>query len=655
MPESNPIPDGQEPSNPSGWTTPWFMLFLGAVGVSLMITFWLNQRQTAPQPISWNVISVMLQTPHRIDSLVVVNGTYVDIYLPDSPASRSDSRVTGISRHPAFVMPIASVESFERRLDEAQRSIPPEQRVAVSYQQPNPFWWQVLSWLIPLGLLFVLWQWILKRSIQGPSGPGGGSTLFNFGKSTATLMDKEHTSTVTFAQVAGLEEAKVEIKEIVDFLKDPQAYTKLGAKIPKGVMIVGPPGTGKTLLAKAVAGEAQVPFFSISGSEFVEMFVGVGASRVRDLFRRAKEKAPCIVFIDEIDAVGRSRSRQTLFSGANDERESTLNQLLTEMDGFSSNSGVMVLAATNRADMLDPALLRPGRFDRHIYLDLPSLLDREAIFEVHLKPLVKDDSVRAKALAARTPGFSGADIANVCNEAALMAARRKSQHITDADFSEAMDRIVAGLEHKSRILNARERTMVAYHEAGHALVGWFLPHVDPLMKVSIIPRGRALGAAWYLPEERQLKTSGELFEDLCVAMGGRAAEELRFAEVSSGALDDLEKASKEAYRMVAYYGFDAKLGKVSFYDSRDSGEGSWQKPYSEATAELIDQAVRMLLEQAYSRALTSLKTHREALDHLADALLHHEVLDQEDLIQLLGPRDPFPAVASRSMVAIQAQ
>jgi cell division protease FtsH len=451
------------------------------------------------------------------------------------------------------------------------------------------------------------------------------------------LVEKEKSS-VTFKDVAGLEEAQTEVKEIVDFLKNPESFTRLGAKIPKGVILVGPPGTGKTLLAKAVAGEAQVPFFSISGSEFVEMFVGVGASRVRDLFRRAKEKTPCIIFIDEIDAIGRSRGKGAFLSGANDERESTLNQLLTEMDGFGTNSGVIVLAATNRADMLDPALLRPGRFDRHIYLELPNLKEREEIFKVHLRPLKYDETIDVHFLAAQTPGFSGADIANICNESALIAARRKKDKVGREDFLEAIDRVVAGLEKKSKIISPEEKRIIAYHEAGHAVVSWLLKNVDPLVKVSIIPRGKSLGAAWYLPEEKQLRSESAFTDHLSATLGGRAAEEIMFGEVSSGALDDLEKVTKEAYMMVEYYGFNKKLGNISFYDSTGQTDMSIQKPYSEETAKMIDEEVRKLVSNAYERTKTVLLENKDKLTKVAELLLQKEMIFKEDLESILGKR-----------------
>ncbi|MDH3247047.1 MAG: ATP-dependent zinc metalloprotease FtsH, partial [Saprospiraceae bacterium] len=444
-------------------------------------------------------------------------------------------------------------------------------------------------------------------------------------------------SNITFDDVAGLESAKVEVREIVEFLKNPQRYTSLGAKIPKGVILVGPPGTGKTLMAKAVAGEAQVPFFSISGSEFVEMFVGVGASRVRDLFRNAKEKSPSIIFIDEIDAIGRSRGNVASLQ-ANDERESTLNQLLTEMDGFGTNTGVIVLAATNRPDILDKALLRPGRFDRHIYLELPTLEERIEIFKVHLREVKLAKDIDLRKLAAQSPGFSGADIANVCNEAALIAARRNKQQVEDVDFYDAVDRIVAGLERRGKLISEEERRIVAYHEAGHATVSWYLKHADELLKVSIVPRGKSLGAAWYLPEEHSILTRSQLFDRICMALGGRAAEQLIFDEVSSGALDDLEKVTKQAYTMVMYYGLSDKLANISFYDSSGQQEMSLKQPYSEETAQLIDREVKSIIESAFTRTNEILQVHRKELTMLAELLLEKEIVHQDELVKIFGPR-----------------
>jgi cell division protease FtsH len=468
-------------------------------------------------------------------------------------------------------------------------------------------------------------------------GGGAGPQIFNIGKSKATLFDKDLQVKVTFNDVAGLEEAKVEVMEIVDFLKTPKKYTTLGGKIPRGALLVGPPGTGKTLLAKAMAGEAQVPFFSLSGSDFVEMFVGVGASRVRDLFRQAKEKAPCIIFIDEIDAIGRARGKSPSFS-ANDERESTLNQLLTEMDGFGSNSGVIILGATNRADVLDRALLRPGRFDRQIFVELPDLNGRKEIFNVHLKPLKISDTLDIDFLARQTPGFSGADIANVCNEAALIAARRSKTSIEKQDFLDAIDRIIGGLEKKNKIISPQEKKVIAYHEAGHASVSWLLEHAHPLVKVTIVPRGNALGAAWYLPEERQITTTEQLIDEICAALGGRASEEIVFGAISTGALSDLEKITKSAYAMVSIFGLNDKIGNISFYDSSGGSEFNFNKPYSEKTAEIIDEEVKKLVDLAYKRTKELLTQHKDQLDRLAKRLLEKEVIFKEDLEDIFGKR-----------------
>ncbi|HPB02333.1 MAG TPA: ATP-dependent zinc metalloprotease FtsH, partial [Bacteroidales bacterium] len=478
-----------------------------------------------------------------------------------------------------------------------------------------------------------IWFLFMRMMNRG----SGGGQIFNVGKSKAQLFDRDTQVSITFKDVAGLEEAKVEVVEVVDFLKNPKKYTSLGGKIPKGVLLVGPPGTGKTLLAKAVAGEAKVPFFSISGSDFVEMFVGVGASRVRDLFRQAKEKAPCIVFIDEIDAIGRARGRANV-TGANDERENTLNQLLTEMDGFSTNAGVIILAATNRADILDKALMRAGRFDRLIYVELPDLHEREAIFNVHIKPLKLAEDVKSDFLAKQTPGFSGADIANVCNEAALIAARNGKKAIEKQDFLDAIDRIIAGLEKRNKIISIDEKKTIAYHEAGHASVSWLLEHAHPLVKVTIVPRGKALGAAWYLPEERSITTWNQIYDEMTAALGGRASEEVNFNEVSTGALNDLEKVTKQAYASVAYFGLSKKLGNISFFDSSGSQEFYFTKPYSEKTAEVIDSEVHRIVESAYLRAKDLLIANREKVSQLAKLLLEKEVIFREDVEHIFGPR-----------------
>ena len=629
-----------------GFSINWMylILFAGILFFSLFNFF------ASPKETDWQNFEKNILKRHAVEKVVVVNNEIAEVYIKKEFAEDTSFKDvlqprfgSGVHEGPHYQFRIGSAESFERKMEESQKGFSENEKVSVSYISRTNWVFNALGWLLPMIVMIFLWRYLLMRGTPG----SGGASVFNFGKSTATLLENENKSTFTFDDVAGLEEAKVEVKEIVDFLKDPTVYTRLGAKIPKGVIIVGPPGTGKTLLVKAVAGEAQVPFFSISGSEFVEMFVGVGASRVRDLFKRAKEKAPCIVFIDEIDAVGRSRGKNAFYSGANDERESTLNQLLTEMDGFGTNSGVIVLAATNRADMLDPALLRPGRFDRHIYLELPNLTERKAIFKVHLRPLILDDSIDVDFLAAQTPGFSGADIANICNEGALIAERRKKQKVEPQDFMDAIDRIVAGLEKKSKIISPDEKKIIAYHEAGHAVVSWVLEHVDPLVKVSIIPRGKSLGAAWYLPEERQLKTAAELFERLSATLAGRAAEAIIFGEVSSGALDDLEKVTKEAYMMVAYYGFNVKVGNISFYDSSGM-QNAFQKPYSEETGKLIDEEVRKLVADAYQNAKDVLTQHQDALKVVAELLLQKEVIFKEDMEKILGKRNTYTAEEKHS-------
>jgi cell division protease FtsH len=494
---------------------------------------------------------------------------------------------------------------------------------------------EILGWTLPFVLLIFLWLFMMRRMAGGAGGGAGG--IFSVGKSKAQIFDKESNVKINFSDVAGLEEAKTEVMEIVDFLKNPKKYTALGGKIPKGALLIGPPGTGKTLLAKAVAGEANVPFFSISGSDFVEMFVGVGASRVRDLFKQAKEKAPCIVFIDEIDAVGRARGKNVNF-GSNDERENTLNQLLTEMDGFGTNMGVIILAATNRADILDRALLRAGRFDRQIHVELPELTEREAIFKVHLRPIKLEKGFDVAFLAKQTPGFSGADIANVCNEAALIAARKNKNIVEKQDFLDAIDRIVGGLERKSKIISMDEKKTIAYHEAGHATVSWLLEHASPLVKVTIIPRGRALGAAWYLPEERQITTSEQLLDEMAYALGGRAAEQLMFGKISTGALNDLEKVTKQAYAMVSYFGMSDKIGNISFYDSSGQSDYGFTKPYSEKTAELIDREAKQIISDSFDRATEVLKHHKKGLTELAELLLEKEVIFSEDLERIFGRR-----------------
>ena len=508
------------------------------------------------------------------------------------------------------------------------------ENISVGYRQENQMFGEVLSWILPLVFFVGIWFLIMKK-MGGGAGGGGGGQIFNIGKSKAKIINKDDIS-ITFKDVAGLEGAKEEITEIVDFLKHPNKYTKLGGKIPRGAMLIGPPGTGKTLLAKAVAGEAQVPFFSLSGSDFVEMFVGVGASRVRDLFKQAKEKAPSIIFIDEVDAIGRARGKNAM-TGGNDERENTLNQLLTEMDGFGTNTGVIVMAATNRADVLDKALIRPGRFDRQIYVDLPDLLERKEIFQVHLKPLKIDKTIDKNFLARQTPGFSGADIANVCNEAALIAARKSKNKIGKQDFLDAMDRIIGGLEKKSKIISPIEKKTIAFHEAGHATVSWMLEFASPLVKVTIVPRGKSLGAAWYLPEERQLTTTEQLLDEMCAALGGRAAEEIFFGKISTGALSDLEKVTKQAYAMITIYGMSKKIGNISYYDSSGQNNG-FTKPYSEERSKLIDEEVSRIIEEQYERAKKVLSDNKEKAEALATSLLENEVIFKTDLESIFGER-----------------
>jgi len=578
-----------------------------------------------------------------VEKIVVVNkDEYAEVYVRseksgDYPALKKGDSFMDVGQ--PYLVYNGDLENFGELIQKVQDEdqIPDESKVYITRESRVDYTSQIFSWLLPIGLMVLLWVFIMRR--MGGGAGGGGGQIFNIGKSKAQLFDGKTDVNVSFDDVAGLEEAKVEIMEIVDFLKNPKKYTDLGGKIPKGALLVGPPGTGKTLIAKAVAGEAKVPFFSLSGSDFVEMFVGVGASRVRDLFKKAKEKAPCIIFIDEIDAIGRARGKNQ-FGGGNDERENTLNQLLTEMDGFSGNQGVIILAATNRADVLDRALLRAGRFDRQIHVELPDLTEREAIFKVHVKPLKVSKNIDVVMLAKQTPGFSGADIANACNEAALIAARRNSKEIVKQDFMDAIDRIVGGLEKRSKIITPLEKSTIAHHEAGHAGVSWLLEHAHPLVKVTIIPRGKALGAAWYLPEERQITTFEQIFDEMTATMGGRAAEELVFGKVSTGALNDLEKVTKQAQAVVMYYGLNKKIGNLSYYDSSGQNEYNFTKPYSDKTAETIDEEIHKLAEDAYQRAITILGDNIDKLKQLAQRLLEEEVIFAEDVEAIFGPR-PF--------------
>jgi ATP-dependent metalloprotease FtsH len=549
--------------------------------------------------------------------------------------AQQNNRGVNTNITPKFSFDIASVDVFLNEFDEINNALREQGKNRIDYKvdEEHNYIGQIFSFLLPIIIIVAIWLFIMRRMAGGGGGPGG--QIFNIGKSRAKVFEKGKQVNVTFKDVAGLEGAKEEIEEIVAFLKNPKKYTELGAKIPKGALLVGPPGTGKTLLAKAVAGEADVPFFSLSGSDFVEMFVGVGASRVRDLFKQAKEKSPSIIFIDEIDAIGRARGKHNSV-GSNDERENTLNQLLTEMDGFGTNSGVIILAATNRADVLDKALMRAGRFDRQIYVDMPDVNERKAIFQVHLKPLKLDKEMDIDFLAKQTPGFSGADIANLCNEAALIAARKNKKAVEKQDFLDAVDRIVGGLEKKNKIITKEEKRAIAYHEAGHATISWLAQYAHPLVKVTIVPRGRSLGAAWYLPEERSITRTEQLLDEMCSALGGRAAEELIFGKISTGALSDLEKVTKQAYAMVSMYGLNKNIGNISFYDSQ--GQSTFTKPYSEETARLIDKEVSAMIEEQYQRALKILGENKDKLTRLAEKLLEKEVIFKEDLEDIFGKR-----------------
>ncbi|MBE6329047.1 MAG: ATP-dependent metallopeptidase FtsH/Yme1/Tma family protein [Bacteroidales bacterium] len=584
--------------------------------------------------ISYNEIGDLVKSKAIQKINVITNKNEAEItILPEKIAEVYGKDSASMVRNPVLMLQIPSADQFTEDLKEWKKEYGNDD-IKITYESESDYIGNFLWGVGPIILLIFFWVFMMRRM----SGTGGAGGVFSVGQSKAKLFDKGSAENkVTFKDVAGLSEAKEEVQEIVHFLKNPKKYTELGGKIPKGALLVGPPGTGKTLLAKAVAGEAEVPFFSMSGSDFVEMFVGVGASRVRDLFRQAKEKSPCIVFIDEIDAVGRARGRN-LNTGSNDERENTLNQLLTEMDGFGSNSGVIILAATNRADVLDKALLRPGRFDRQIMVDLPDVHDRQAIFNVHLRSVKIDESVNVEFLARQTPGFSGADIANVCNEAALIAARKNKMFVQKQDFLDAVDRIIGGLEKKNTILTRAEKESTAYHEAGHATVSWMLRYANPLIKVTIVPRGRALGAAWYLPEERQHVTSSHLLDDICATLGGRAAEELIYGEVSTGALNDLENTTKKAYAMIVYYGFSDKLKNLSYYDSSGRSDYAFSKPYSEETSKLIDEEVKVLINEQYERAKSILSENMDGLRQLASILIEKEVIFAEDVERIFGKR-----------------
>lgn len=626
-------------NNNSGFKfSPWMsiVLVLGIFFTISIVTQGLDLSNPAPTTLSK---FYQYLDKSQVDK-VVFNNTKATVFLKktaliDKAHEKVKNDVLGKlnTKGPHYFFEIGDLKTFQENLQKASN----EGKLSEYEKEPESMWGELISLLLPIVILVGLWIFMMRR-MSGGTG-GGGGQIFNIGKSKAKLFDEKNDVRVTFENVAGLEGAKEEIQEIVEFLKNPEKYTSIGGKIPKGALLVGPPGTGKTLLAKAVAGEAKVPFFSLSGSDFVEMFVGVGASRVRDLFKQAKEKSPSIIFIDEIDAVGRARGKNNM-TGANDERENTLNQLLTEMDGFGTNSNVIVLAATNRADVLDKALLRAGRFDRQIYVDLPDIRERKEIFEVHLKPLKKSEELDTEFLAKQTPGFSGADIANVCNEAALIAARKDKKAVDKQDFLDAVDRIVGGLEKKNKIVTPEEKRAIAIHEAGHATVSWMLEHAAPLVKVTIVPRGQSLGAAWYLPEERLIVRPEQMLDEMCATMGGRAAEKVIFNKISTGALSDLEKVTRQARAMVTIYGLNDKLGNITYYDSTGQSDYNFSKPYSEETAKVIDTEISKLIEEQYDRAIHLLETNKEKLVQLADILIEKEVIFKDDLENIFGKR-PF--------------
>jgi ATP-dependent metalloprotease FtsH len=627
-----------ENKKPSGLKfSPWWIS--GGVIFMLVLLNIFNSNTTQDPTVISSAKLTQLINNGQIDKVIIFNKTHAEAYLTATAMKdKANKKVTkdplfgGINKGPHYTTEIADAQNFEKELAKAVQ----EKKLKDYDFKLKDDWSGLLFQILPFVLIIGIWLYLMRRMSGGGAG-GGGGQLFNIGKSRAKLFDEKSEVKTTFKDVAGLEGAKEEVQEIVEFLKNPEKYTVLGGKIPKGALLVGPPGTGKTLLAKAVAGEAKVPFFSLSGSDFVEMFVGVGASRVRDLFKQAKEKSPSIIFIDEIDAVGRARGKNSM-SGGNDERENTLNQLLTEMDGFGTNTHVIVIAATNRADVLDKALMRAGRFDRQIYVDLPDIRERKEIFEVHLAPLKKVEGLDTDFLAKQTPGFSGADIANVCNEAALIAARNNKTAVDKQDFLDAVDRIVGGLEKKNKIVTPAEKRAIAVHEAGHATVSWMLEHAAPLIKVTIVPRGQSLGAAWYLPEERLIVRPDQMLDEMCATMGGRAAEKVIFDTISTGALSDLEKVTKQARAMVTIYGLNEKLGNVTYYDSSGQGEYNFNKPYSEDTAITIDKEISILIEGQYQRAIEILKENKDKLLQLADILIEKEVIFKDDLETIFGRR-----------------
>ena len=626
----------KKPNMPKLKFSPYWIY--GIIFIGLLIFQFLNSGSLGAKGISSNKFSEVLKENH-IDRIIIVNGTVAEIYIKPDLLKTADYKEFQNSAFyragaPIFEYDFGDRQNFENQINEAKKEY--DLTFDVKNIEQTSLLDQVFSFL-PFILLIVIWLFFMRRMSGSGSGGGAGGQIFNIGKSKAKLFDQDTKVKTSFKDVAGLEGAKEEIQEIVDFLKSPEKYTALGGKIPKGALLVGPPGTGKTLLAKAVAGEAGVPFFSLSGSDFVEMFVGVGASRVRDLFKQAQQKSPSIIFIDEIDAIGRARGKNSM-TGGNDERENTLNQLLTEMDGFGTDTNVIVIAATNRADVLDKALMRAGRFDRQIYVDLPNINERKEIFEVHIKPLKLAEDVKIKFLAQQTPGFSGADIANMCNEAALIAARKDKKAIHHQDFLDAVDRIVGGLEKKNKVITPKEKKTIAFHEAGHATISWMLEHAAPLVKVTIVPRGQSLGAAWYLPAERMIVQTEQMLDEMCATLGGRAAEKIIFDKISTGALSDLEKVTKQARAMVTVYGLNEEVGNITYYDS--SGNDSFVKPYSEDTARKIDEEISKMIEAQYLRAIKILDQNKEKLTTLAELLLEKEVIFKNDLEKIFGKR-PF--------------
>ena len=634
-PNNNPNPMDKKPKFSTYWV--YAIIILVFVGIQIFGSGgWSEPAKTTPTEFQGYL------RDGDVEKVVIVNKNKAKVYLTqdaknkDVHARNSGNQTFASSDAPTYVFEFGDLQNFENDIKKTKEQY--DLTTSVVYDTESNLFGEILLTLLPFAIIIAIWIFIMRRmSAGGAGGPGG--QIFNIGKSKAKLFDQNTDVKTTFENVAGLEGAKEEVQEIVDFLKKPEKYTSLGGKIPKGALLVGPPGTGKTLLARAVAGEAKVPFFSLSGSDFVEMFVGVGASRVRDLFKQAKEKSPSIIFIDEIDAIGRARGKSN-FSGSNDERENTLNQLLTEMDGFGTDANVIVLAATNRADVLDKALMRAGRFDRQIYVDLPDVRERKEIFAVHLRPLKKSEDLDLDFLAKQTPGFSGADIANVCNEAALIAARKERKSVGKQDFLDAVDRIVGGLEKKNKIITPDEKKAIAFHEAGHATISWMLEHAAPLVKVTIVPRGQSLGAAWYLPEERLIVRPEQMLDEMCATLGGRAAEKVIFDKISTGALSDLEKVTKQARAMVTIYGLNSKVGNLTYYDSSGQSEYSFTKPYSEKTAEMIDKEISQIIEEQYQRAIKILQDNKDKLTQLATILLEKEVIFKDDLETIFGKR-PF--------------